>query len=44
MLVYKGVELVSDVGTGVFAKRRVVPEDVVALLVFPFPCFGGFVL
>ena len=26
----------SDVGTGVFAKRRVVPEDVVALSVFPF--------
>ena len=24
----------SDVGTGVFAKRRVVPEDVVALSVF----------
>ena len=26
----------SDVGTGVFAKGRVVPEDVVALSVFPF--------
>ena len=24
----------SDVGAGVFAKRRVVPEDVVALSVF----------
>ena len=31
----------SDVGTGVFAKRRVLPEDVVA---FPFACFGWFVL
>ena len=27
----------SDVGTGVFAKGRVVPEDVVALSVF-FAC------
>lgn len=26
----------SDVGAGVLAKRRVVPEDVIALLVFPF--------
>ena len=26
----------SDVGTGIFAKERVVPEDVVALSVFPF--------
>ena len=34
----------SDVGTGVFAKRRVVPEDVVALSVFPFACFSWFVL
>ena len=34
----------SDVGTGIFAKRRVVPEDVVALSVFPFACFGWFVL
>ena len=34
----------SDVGTGVFAKRRVVPEDVVALSVFPYACFGWFVL
>ena len=34
----------SDVGTGVFAKRRVVPEDVVALSVFPFACFGWFVM
>ena len=34
----------SDVGAGVFAKRRVVPEDVVALSVFPFACFGWFVL
>ena len=34
----------SDVGTGVFAKRRVVPEDVVALSAFPFGCFGWFVL
>ena len=34
----------SDVGTGVFAKERIVPEDVVALLVFTFACFGWFVL
>ena len=34
----------SDVCTGVFAKRRVVPEDVVALSVFTFACFGWFVL
>ena len=34
----------SDVCTGVFAKRRVVPEDVVALPVFTFACFGWFVL
>ena len=33
----------SDVCTGVFAKRRVVPEDVVALSVFTFACFGWFV-
>ena len=34
----------SDVGAGVLAKRRVVPKDVVALSVFPFVCFGWFVL
>ena len=34
----------SDVVTGVFAKGRVVPEDVVALSVFTFACFGWFVL
>ena len=34
----------SDVCTGVFAKGRVVPEDVVALSVFTFACFGWFVL
>ena len=34
----------SDVCTGVFAKRGVVPEDVVALSVFRFACFGWFVL
>ena len=34
----------SDVCTGVFAKGKVVPEDVVALLVFAFACFGWFVL
>ena len=28
----------SDVCTGVFAKRGVVPEDVVALSVFTFDC------
>ena len=34
----------SDVGAGVLAKRRAVPEDVIALSVFPFACFGWFVL
>ena len=34
----------SDVGTGVLAKRRVVPEDVAAVSVFPFACFGWFAL
>ena len=34
----------SNVGTGIFAKGRAVPEDVVALSVFTFPCFGCFVL
>ena len=34
----------SHVGTVVLAKRSVVPEDVVALSVFPFACFGWFVL
>ena len=34
----------SDVCIGVFAKGRVVPEDVVALSVFAFACFGWFVL
>ena len=36
----------SDVGSGVLAKRKVVhvPEDVVALSIFPFACFGWFVL
>ena len=34
----------SDVGTGVLAERRVVPEDVVVLSVFTFACFGWFVL
>ena len=29
----------SDVGVGVLAKRRVVPEDVITLSVFPFACF-----
>ena len=44
VLVYYGEEFVSDVCTGVFAKRGVVPEDVVALSVFTFACFGWFVL
>ena len=44
VLVYEGEEFVSDVGTGVLAKRRVVPEDVVALSVFPFAVFGGFLV
>ena len=34
----------SDVGTGIFAKGRVVPEDVVALSVLTFACFGWFLL
>ena len=34
----------SDVCTGVFAKGRVLPEDVVALSLFAFACFGWFVL
>ena len=34
----------SDVGAGVLAKRRVIPEDVISLSVFPFACFGWFVL
>ena len=33
----------SDVGTGVFAKRRVVPEDVVAWSIFTFACFGSII-
>ena len=44
VLVYQGEEFVSDVVIGVLAKRRVVPEDVVTLSVFPFPCFYWFVL
>ena len=44
VLVYLGEEFVSDAGTGVFAKGRVVLEDVVALSVFTFACFGWFVL
>ena len=31
----------SDVGTGIFAKGRVVPEDVVALSAFPFAGCSG---
>ena len=31
-----------NVSTGVLAKGRVVPEDVVALSVFTFGCFGWF--
>ena len=34
----------SDFYTTVFAKGRVVPDDVVALSVFTFACFGWFVL
>ena len=33
-----------DVGAGVLAKRRVVPEDVTASSVFPFACFSWFIL
>ena len=31
----------SDVGTGIFAKGRVVPEDVVALSVFRLLALAG---
>lgn len=31
----------SDVGAGVLAERRVVPEDVIAPSVFPFACLAG---
>ena len=34
----------SDVGAGALAKRRVVPEYVIVRSVFPFTCFGWFVL
>ena len=34
----------SYVRTGVLAKRRVVPEDVVALSIIPFACYGWFIL
>ena len=34
----------SDVGAGVLAKRRVVPQDVITLSVSPFACVGWFVL
>ena len=34
----------SDIGAGVLAERRVVPEDVITLSVFPFACFCWFVL
>ena len=34
----------SDAGTSVFAKGRVVPVDVVALSFFTFASFGWFVL
>ena len=44
VFVYSGEEFVSDVGAGVLAERRVVPEDVIALSVFLFACFGWFVL
>ena len=44
VLVYLGEEFLSVVGAGVLAKRRVVPEDIIALSVFPFACFGWFVL
>ena len=30
----------SNVGAGVLAKRRVVPENDTALSVFPFACFS----
>jgi len=35
---------VPDVGAGAFAKRRIVLDDVIALSVFPFLCFGWFIL
>ena len=40
VLIYKGEEFVSYVGTGVLAKRR----NVVPLLIFLFACFGWFAL
>ena len=43
VLINYGEEFESNVGTGVFAKRRVVPEDIVALSVFPFAFFSWFV-
>ena len=33
----------SDVGSCVLAKRRVVPEDVAMLSVSPFACVGWFI-
>ena len=33
-----------DVGAGALAKRRIIPDDVIALSVFPFLCFGWFIL
>ena len=33
-----------DVGAGALAKRRIVPDDVIALSVFPFLYFGWFIL
>ena len=45
VFVYKGEEFVSDVGTGVFVKGRVVPaEDVVTLSAFTFACCGWLIL
>ena len=36
VFVYQDEEFVSDVGAGVLAERRVVPEDVIALSFFCF--------
>jgi len=34
---------VSDVGAGVLAKRRVVPQDVITLSVSPFACVDMYI-
>ena len=43
LVIFGKVKFVSDVSAGVLAKRKVVPEDVIALSVLPFACFGWFI-